>query len=584
MNPPAHVILIQCDDLGFDDLSVNGNPLAYTPNIDRLAANGLQALDFTVNPVCAPSRATLLSGRHFLRAGVSHVHGGKEFLHLDERTMGQAFQAGEWATGMWGKWHLGAEPGYFPWERGFDEAYMAQLYRHRDTLGSLNGERVKHRGWADDVIVDYAIDFLDRAEGPTLLYLPTMTPHGPLDAPEEWVQFHRERGLPENLATLFAMVSDLDEAIGRLVAVLEERNLLEETLIIFTSDNGPAINRGEMTDEERRLRKTSGRRGWKGDIWENGVRAPLIFHWPARLQPGVIGTPMDQIDLLPTLLDWCGLSWPDSYPALDGVSRRALIEAPAEDRMKVEAGPVTYNYAHAGWITSKRVYTPVGIPGEYNPLTPEEKAQLNGLDQPISIREGRWKLLLNPLPPEDLDGPMWQLVDLLDDPGEVLDASEQDPEIFTRLKTKLLAWFEEICAGDHSFTAPVLALGEGHRVIQAKHPIQLSGALQNTVQFLQGWSVVGDVATYQIAVSAPKTTTYEVVLHWRVAPPAGWAFALQAGADTGRGKSDGTSQTKLQGLSIPPAAKALTLSLEEVSTPVTGEPTKLVRLELTPVP
>ncbi|MGC1481544.1 MAG: sulfatase-like hydrolase/transferase, partial [Chthoniobacterales bacterium] len=158
--PPAHVIVIQADDLGIDDLGFSGNPLAHTPNLDRFATEAIQVLDFTVNPVCAPSRATLLTGRHFLLTGVSHVHGGKDFLHLNERTIADAMRSAGWRTGMWGKWHLGRGPRYDPWERGFEEAYAAELYDHKNTHGELNGEGVQFEKWGDDAIVDSALDFL----------------------------------------------------------------------------------------------------------------------------------------------------------------------------------------------------------------------------------------------------------------------------------------------------------------------------------------------------------------------------------------------------------------------------------------
>ena len=158
-NSKPNIILIQADDLGWDDLAVHGNQFVDTPALDKLAAEGIQFKQFYVNSVCAPTRASLLTGRHFLRTGVSHVHGGKDFVNLNETLLSETLKINGYRTGMWGKWHSGKTNGYFPWQRGFDEAYMAQLYKHENSEGLLNGKTVQHQKWASEVITDYAIDF-----------------------------------------------------------------------------------------------------------------------------------------------------------------------------------------------------------------------------------------------------------------------------------------------------------------------------------------------------------------------------------------------------------------------------------------
>jgi arylsulfatase A-like enzyme len=517
------VIIIQADDLGIDDLGHRGNPWAHTPNLDRLATKSLQAMDFTVNPVCAPSRATLLTGRHFLRTGVHHVNGGKEFLHPEEKTLGDAFRAAGWKTGIWGKWHLGDGEDYLPWNRGFDEAYAARLYRHRQSEGRLNGNPVRHEAWADRVMVDYAIDFLKRhGDSPSLLYLPSLTPHTPLDAPEDWVTFHRERGLTGELAVLYAMVSHLDAQIGRLLEFLEETDRLENTLLIVTSDNGPAINRAQLTDEERSIRKVSARRGWKGDLWENGVRAPLLIHWPAQTGPGVIQRPLDQVDLLPTLLHWCGAPWPDTWPKQDGASW-----APHPRILRNQETPPTriFNYAHPGWITNERAWTPEGLPGEYNPLTRKERENLGPQNMPVSVREGRFKLLFNPFPPEDHAPGRSLLVDLYEDPGESTDVSAEHPEVTARLTSALTDWIRGVKADPHAFTyATHLLKPEATTRIPAHQPAGLSGGLNNTVNGLRNWGRVGQTADYHLRV--PEASRGIWTLEWIQAPPENWEWSV----------------------------------------------------------
>ncbi|RMD77668.1 MAG: sulfatase, partial [Lentisphaerae bacterium] len=157
-----NIILILTDDQGFDDIGLHGNTMIDTPNLDRLGRQSVRFNNFYATPVCAPTRAGLLCGRHFLRTGVSHVHGGHDFVHPDEVMMPQWFKANGYRTGMWGKWHSGKTSGYFPWERGFDEAYMARLYVHQDNQGLFNGSVRQHTGWTVDVLTNYALEFIER--------------------------------------------------------------------------------------------------------------------------------------------------------------------------------------------------------------------------------------------------------------------------------------------------------------------------------------------------------------------------------------------------------------------------------------
>src|SRR6056297_1278911 len=168
-------VLVLTDDMGWSDLSLHGNRILETPHLDNLAKQSAQFAKFNVNPVCAPSRASLLTGRHFLRTGVSHVHGGKEYIALNEKLLPEILQEKGYATGLWGKWHSGQTDGYQPWQRGFDEAYKAKLYQHRNSEGLFNGKPVQHQKWGSEVIVDYALDFMKRNRNqPFFAYLPLM--------------------------------------------------------------------------------------------------------------------------------------------------------------------------------------------------------------------------------------------------------------------------------------------------------------------------------------------------------------------------------------------------------------------------
>jgi len=210
-----NILLIQVDDLGIGDLAVNGNRFIETPNIDKLAGEAVSYKDFYVNTLCAPSRATLLTGRDFWKTGVSGVHGGRDYVNLNEVMFPELLKQSGYATGMWGKWHSGKTDGYFPWDRGFDEAYYATLYNYFNNVGLLNGERVETKGWATDRITDFAIDFIKRnSKKKFFVYVSYMAPHEPWYAPDEYTEKYTNKGLSKALSTLYGMIDLVDFNVG----------------------------------------------------------------------------------------------------------------------------------------------------------------------------------------------------------------------------------------------------------------------------------------------------------------------------------------------------------------------------------
>ncbi|MCC5845549.1 MAG: sulfatase-like hydrolase/transferase [Verrucomicrobia bacterium] len=488
-----NVLLIQCDDLGPDDLGLDG---PHTPNLLTLEEEAFSAKDFSVQPVCSPSRAALMTGRHPLRAGVSHVHGGKDFLHPGERTLAGRFQAAGYATGMWGKWHLGHTEGYFPWQRGFDEAYMADLYKHRQTKGSLNGAPRASEKWADEEIVGLALDFIHRHRDQRwFAYLPTLTPHTPHDAPEHWVRFHVERGCPPGLAVNRAMISFLDEQIGRLLEGLRAEGLADDTLVVFMSDHGPAIAANELDDTDRRLRNRSGRRGWKGDLYENGVQSPLMIRLPGRIAPRVCREPLQLLDVPPTLLALCGL------PAEDLEEGRSFADSLLEG-IPHETGDI-FTYAHRGWLTTGPPYSLSGIPGEYDPGPPGSFEE-----QSLSLRRGRMKLIFNP---EFTSNGKSVLYNLSADPCERDDLSDALPELCEQMTEDLRRWWASVLREPHAFQPPVLRMRSGENRFPANLPSAVCGGTVNCVNGVQGWDKEGSCITYQIHASVTGTATLSLL-------------------------------------------------------------------------
>lgn len=549
-----NLIVIQCDDLGWDDLAVHGNPHVQTPHIDSLAAQSVQFSNFTVNPVCAPSRASFLTGRHFLRTGVSHVHGGKDYLHLSERTLADHLGAAGYATGMWGKWHSGATEGYFPWQRGFDEAWMAQLYRHRDARGQRNGSPIETSKWADAAMVDFAIDFISRQTNqPFFAYLPTMTPHAPHDAPEYWVRHYTEKGHSTALAKLWGMISFLDEQIGRLLETIEVLGLTDNTVVVFMSDNGPAIDSSSLSDADRAQRKVSGMRGWKGDLYENGVRSPLFIRWPKRLQPKTIETVRDGVDIAPTLLELAEVNaLKDAHP-MDGSSFAPELFGKEDDTKPSKI----FNYAHRGWLTSGPPYSLDGIPGEYAPINEKQKAVLPFHSQSLSVRDGRFKLMLNP----DFhasDGAHWMLVDLVADPAESRDVAADFPEVTLHLTAKMNAWWRQIRGEPHAFDSPLFQPANGRLDIPANAPCSIEGAVFNNVLGLGSWNRPGDMAAYRIELQEAAIGTINMV--WRPEQPQGASWTITLVESPVSVTTDGTQAVSLL---LPAGESILELRLSE---------------------
>lgn len=568
---PPNILIIQCDDLGVDDLGIN-NPAVHTPNIDALAAESVRFADFTVNPVCAPSRATLLTGRHFLRTGVSHVHGGKDYLHRDERTLADHLRAAGYATGMWGKWHLGHAEDYFPWQRGFDEAWACDLYRHRDASGLFNGRPVKTASWADTAMADYAIDFIRRNAGRRFFaYLPTMTPHGPLDAPEEWVEFYRKQGHSEALSKLWGMVSALDTQIGRVLNTLDEEDLRNRTVVVFLSDNGPAVEQRSLSDEDRTKRRVSGLRGWKGDLYENGVRSPLFIRWPGHLEPREVTTPTDAVELAPTLLDLAGVRAAEDSPPMDGSSFLARLQG-REDPSPAAA---IFNYAHRGWLTSGPPYSLDGLPGEYAPVVDGDKRHLGFETQSLSVRRGNFKLLLNPDYRAQGAAAARMLVNVATDPGEQHDLSAKHPELAAKMEAELRVWWEGAKRAPHAFATPVFRLTAGRNEIPARAPCRLRGAVFNQVVELKGWKTPGDLAAY--GLRSTDAGTARIGFRWAKGQlPIGTRWRLRIGGTETSVSTDGTTPVELP---VPTGPFELELELETTEDATAIPPLRSLEIE-----
>ncbi len=414
---PPNVVIVFTDDQGYGDLSCFGHPTIHTPHIDSLAANGAKLTQFYVaSPVCSPSRAALLTGCYPRRVGMhEHVvfppydYG----LHPDELTLADLLRAQGYATACFGKWHLGHRRGLLPTDQGFDTFFgvpysndMAQYHRQPDNqydfrLPLMRDEEVIE--WEPDQhlltrrYTEEAVAFIEaQGERPFFVYLPHSMPHIPIYASEDF-EGRSPRGLYGDV------IEEIDWSVGQLVAALERNGLLDDTLIVFTSDNGPWLQFKANGGSAGLLR------GGKGTNWEGGQRVPCVAHWPDGIPAGqVLREVVTAMDLLPTIAALVGAELPDGRE-IDGHDVGALL------RGEPGASSPTVDFLY---------YT--------------SKGALAG------IRRGPWKLLLDP----------GELYHLEHDVSEERDAAEKHPELVQELRELALARDAEIA--EHARTVLVV--------------------------------------------------------------------------------------------------------------------------------
>ena len=325
-----NIILIMSDDQGWGDMELAGNKIIDTPHLNTIATNGTQFERFYVNPMCAPTRASLLTGKYNLRTGTSWVGRRTDFLRLNETTIAEILKTEGYATGCYGKWHLGAYGPYHPNERGFDD-YTGILEgatrNYYNTEMNNNGKNYRTNDYITDVLTDSALSFIERNKSkPFFCYIPYNVPHHPFQVPVEYFNKYKESGVAEdNVATVYGMIDNMDENIGRILQRIEEYNLTENTIIIFMSDNGPAF-----------FRYNDGLAGKKAGVSEGSVRVPFYIQWKGKIPEGRrIFDIAAHIDILPTLLDAAGINL-DRKLGVDGISLMPLIiedNNPEPDRM-----------------------------------------------------------------------------------------------------------------------------------------------------------------------------------------------------------------------------------------------------------
>ncbi|MGO9983427.1 MAG: arylsulfatase B [Rhodomicrobium sp.] len=422
-----NIVFIMADDLGNADLGYRGSEIK-TPNIDRLANEGVRLEAFYGEPVCTPSRAALMTGRYPMRYGLqtlvifpSHTYG----LPTDERTLPQALKDAGYRTLIAGKWHLGhADKKFWPQNRGFDHFYGNLVgevdYFTRERGGIVdwqrNGTFLQEPGYYMDLIGDEAVKLIGEQDRktPFFLYFASLAPHAPYQAPQEYKDLYPSIE-DKNRQTYAGMISSLDREVGRIVRALEDKSLLDDTLIVFASDNGGATSgmfatgarskeeleseQGGLAREAKAPASNAPFRGGKGSLHEGGVRVPAFVSWRGHLQPRIVNEPVHMVDIMPTLLALAGGEGSADHP-MDGKDVWPML---AEGRP-----------------------------------SPHEDILIDAEAFRGAIRKGNWKLVKIALLPGKTE-----LFDLGKDPGETTNVAGQFPDVVRDLEARLIEYAKQ---------------------------------------------------------------------------------------------------------------------------------------------
>ena len=448
-----NIILIITDDQGYGDFGFTGNPHVKTPVLDNFAKQSIRFNNFYVCPVSAPTRAGLMTGRYPLRTGVRDTYNGGAMMASSEVTIAEMLREAGYATGIFGKWHLGDNYPMRPGDQGFDESVihlsggMGQPGDFTTWPGGdssyynpvlwKNGRQKDYEGYCSDIFADEAIRFIDQNKsGPFFCYLSFNAPHTPLQVPEKYYNIYRDldpssgfvndtRPFPvmsekdkEDARRVYAMVTNIDDNVGRLLSRLEELMISENTIVIFMTDNGP---------QQRRYNE--GMRGLKSSVYRGGIRVPLWVRYPGAKRTGIdIEATAANIDLFPTLADVCNAGMPEGVK-IDGISLAPFLRG--ENLNNDDRSLFFYWTRHSPELYSN-----------------------------TALQKGRYKLVGNTDFNASVD--KFELFDIEQDPYEKNNILYDNPARAEELKKELDLLFTELTGSENLLDRPRIETGTRH--------------------------------------------------------------------------------------------------------------------------
>ncbi len=512
-----NVVLIMSDDQGGGDYGFAGNPVIRTPQLDAMQKRSGLLTRFYVSPVCAPTRASLMTGRYNYRTRCIDTFVGRAMMDTEERTLAEMLRDAGYKTGIYGKWHLGDNYPLRAMDQGFEESLVHRgggIGQPSDPIGAegkytdpvlfKNGVRTPMKGYCTDIYFDAALAFMERSvkqKKNFFTYIATNAPHGPFhDVPVELYQEYlkadftpilvnnfkpaRKKQEFDKLARIAAMITNIDQNIGKLFKKLDALGVTQDTIVIYLNDNGPNSPRyvGNM-------------RGMKTHVDDGGIRSPLIFHWPAKVRGGLKADEMcAHIDVTPTIAAACGVALPEDR-TIDGRSFLPLLTGTAKD-----------------WPTRQFVFqTHRGdVPQQFHHF---------------ALHEHPWKLVHpSGFGKESFTGkPQLQLYDLSQDPKQQNNVAAKYPAVFKRLKSDYEKWFADVSSTrTDNYAPPRIVIGTDHE--------------PETVLTRQDWRhatgrnwAANSNGFWLLEAKQPQTYKVEIIFAGK--PPAGKATITCGGAE-----------------------------------------------------
>lgn len=456
-----NVVIVITDDQGYGDVAFTGNPVIKTPTIDKLCSQGTLLNNFHVDPTCAPTRSALMTGRYSDRVGVWHTVQGRSMLRRRETTMADILGTNGYATGMFGKWHLGDCYPYRPEDRGFQHCVYHQAggvgqapdYWGNDYFDDtyvVNGKHQRFEGYCTDVWFDEGMKFIkDNKDKPFFAYISTNAPHGPYYCPTDYTQPY-EGGPNVPNAEFYGMITNIDDNMAKLMKFLDDEGLADNTILVFMTDNGTAggVRNGRGFD--------GGMRGRKGSEYEGGHRVPFIIRWPnGKIEAGKsVERLTAHIDILPTIIKLCELTAPEI--AFDGSDIRQLLHTDGK-----------------GWpnrnliVESQRVSDPIKW-------------------RKCSVMNDRWRLVNGE-----------ELYDLSADPKQVKDLAAEYPDVVRQMRGEYDGFWNDV-SKEHDLTSymvigsdrsPIVKLSSHDWLIDRGPPWSQSHVKKGAVAEVSFWAI-----------------------------------------------------------------------------------------------
>jgi arylsulfatase len=471
-NSRPNIIFVLTDDQGMGDFSSTGNEIVQTPNIDEFANQSTRFTDFQVSPTCAPSRAAIMSGRSPFEVGVTHTILQRERMALDVVTMPKVLQNAGYSTGLFGKWHLGDEKEYLPQSRGFDEVLMhggggIGQYNFGDFKANVNNPYfdnvllhndtiVQTEGFCTDVFFDAALSWIKKqheAKTPFFAYISLNAPHGPMYAPDKYKKRFLDQGIDESSAARYGMVENVDDNFGNMMQTLKQWDALENTLVIFMTDNGMSMAPIKQNGKKF-YPHNAGLKGRKNTPWEGGTHVPSYWYWQGKLQSANVDALTAHLDLYRTFAELTGAEIPESKLPPKGRSLVSLLEEPKA------AWPDRKLFVHKGrWDDGRK-----------NKL-PRERNQYGG----AAVRTEQWRLVFG----QNKGKVIYYLSDINKDPGETTDLSEKYPEVVKTLTEDFDLWWQS--------TEPYLVNENLPMVMPEQQPLTIKYNQQLKQQGIPKW-------------------------------------------------------------------------------------------------